>query len=103
MLIDTALLRRASLANLERLARALGIDLAREKRRARRECKAWHWALCILLAGRLRKEAASSELARLHTNLREPATVQANIVDVVRLSPLEGDTDGDDNDMGAED
>ena len=91
MLFDTALLRRASVENLERLARALGVDVERERRGALCSAVAWHWALCTLLTKRLRAEAATSELARLHARLREPAAVQANIVDVIRLSLLEGD------------
>lgn len=85
--IDTALLRRASLTNLERLARALGVDLGRERRRARRECKAWHWALVVVLARRLRAEARKAAASQY----RDGPT-QESCVDVIRreVSGIDG-------------
>lgn len=60
MLLDASLLRRANVDNLERLARALGVDTPK-----RRRDTLYQNQLVSALASRIRRDAMMDELKRL--------------------------------------
>jgi hypothetical protein len=60
MLIDTGLLRRARIENVERLAKALGVDVPR-----RRRDNVYANQLVSAVATKIRREAMMEELRRL--------------------------------------
>ncbi|NUP07414.1 MAG: hypothetical protein HOW73_15295 [Polyangiaceae bacterium] len=60
MLIDTSLLRRAKIENVERLAKALGLDVPRRKRDA-----VYCNQLVSAVATKIRREAMMEELRKL--------------------------------------
>ena len=61
MILDVSLLRRASVANLERLARSVDMPLPRRVKDAR----VYHQRLVEALASLIRREAMMQELRRL--------------------------------------
>lgn len=60
MLIDASLLRRARIENIERLAKALGVDAPRRRRDA-----VYANQLVSAVATKIRREAMMDELRRL--------------------------------------
>lgn len=60
MLIDTSLLRRASIENVERLAKSLGVDVPK-----RRRDMVYANQLVSAVATRIRREAMMEELRKL--------------------------------------
>jgi hypothetical protein len=60
MLIDTSLLRRARIENVERLAKSLGVDVPKRKRDA-----VYANQLVSAVATKIRREAMMEELRRL--------------------------------------
>lgn len=60
MLIDTSLLRRAKIENLERLAKSLGLDVPRRRRDG-----AYANQLVSALATKIRRDAMMDELRKL--------------------------------------
>jgi hypothetical protein len=62
MLLDTSLLRRARLENIERLAKAIGIDPPR-----RRRDTVYANQLVNAVASKLRRDAMMDELRKLTT------------------------------------
>lgn len=62
MLLDTSLLRRARLENVERLAKSLGVEAPR-----RRRDTVYHNQLVNAVASKIRREAMMEELRRLTT------------------------------------
>ncbi len=60
MLIDTSLLRRASIENVERLAKAMGVDVPKRKRDT-----VYANQLVSAVATRIRREAMMEELRKL--------------------------------------
>lgn len=60
MLIDTSLLRRAKVENVERLAKALGVDVPK-----RRKDSTYANQLVSAVATKIRREAMMEELRRL--------------------------------------
>jgi hypothetical protein len=62
MLLDTSLLRRARLENVERLAKAIGIDPPR-----RRRDTVYASQLVNAVASKIRRDAMMDELKRLTT------------------------------------
>jgi hypothetical protein len=62
MLLDPSLLRRARTENIERLAKAMGVEPPR-----RRRDPAYHSQLVSAVASRIRREAMMDELKRLTT------------------------------------
>lgn len=60
MLIDTSLLRRAKVENVERLAKALGVDVPK-----RRRDSTYANQLVSAVATKIRREAMMEELRRL--------------------------------------
>lgn len=65
MLIDTGLLRRARIENVERLAKALGVDVPR-----RRRDNVYANQLVSAVATKIRREAMMEELRRLTRTMR---------------------------------
>lgn len=65
MLIDSSLLRRARLENIERLAASLGVEAPRRKRDA-----TYATQLVSAVASRIRRDAMMDELKRLTTLAR---------------------------------
>ncbi|MFO0611169.1 MAG: hypothetical protein U0414_01180 [Polyangiaceae bacterium] len=63
MLLDVSLLRRARLENIERLAKAIGVDAPK---RARRDT-VYASQLVSAVASKLRRDAMMDELKRLTT------------------------------------
>lgn len=63
MLIDTSLLRRASLENVERLAKSLGVDVPKRQRRD----GVYANQLVSAVATKIRRDAMMDELRRLTT------------------------------------
>jgi hypothetical protein len=62
MLLDPSLLRRARTENIERLAKAMGVEAPR-----RRRDPSYHSQLVSAVASRIRREAMMDELKRLTT------------------------------------
>lgn len=60
MLLDVSLLRRAKLANLERLAKALGLPLPNRRRRD----EVYTNQLVSAIASKIRREAMMDEVKR---------------------------------------
>ena len=60
MLIDTSLLRRASIENVERLAKSLGVDVPKRRRDV-----VYANQLVSAVATRIRREAMMEELRKL--------------------------------------
>ncbi len=60
MLIDTSLLRRARIENVERLAKSLGVDVPK-----RRRDSAYATQLVSAVATKIRREAMMDELRKL--------------------------------------
>ncbi len=60
MLLDTSLLRRASLENVERLAKAIGVDAPR-----RRRDTVYANQLVNAVASKIRRDAMMDELKRI--------------------------------------
>lgn len=60
MLIDTSLLRRAKIENIERLAKSLGVDVPR-----RRRDNVYANQLVSAVATKIRREAMMEELRKL--------------------------------------
>ena len=63
MLIDTSLLRRAKIENVERLAKSLGVDVP--KPATRRRDAVYANQLVSAVATKIRREAMMEELRRL--------------------------------------
>jgi hypothetical protein len=62
MLLDVSLLRRARLENIERLAKAIGVDAPRRKRDT-----VYASQLVSAVASKLRRDAMMDELKKLTT------------------------------------
>ncbi len=60
MLVDSSLLRRAKLENVERLARSLGVNFPRRSRDG-----VYHSQLVSSVASKIRREAIMDELRRM--------------------------------------
>ncbi len=63
MLLDVSLLRRARLENIERLAKAIGVDAPKRSRRD----TVYASQLVSAVASKLRRDAMMDELKRLTT------------------------------------
>jgi hypothetical protein len=68
MLIDVSLLRRASLENVERLAKSLGVDVPKRTRRD----NVYASQLVSAVATKIRRDAMMDELRRLTSISSKP-------------------------------
>lgn len=64
MLIDTSLLRRAKIENVERLAKSLGVDVPKPAQTRRRDA-VYANQLVSAVATKIRREAMMEELRKL--------------------------------------
>lgn len=64
MTLDANLLRRATLVNLERLARSLGVDVSDHEKHPRTGKRRWHVVLIERVLDALKRDAMRARVAR---------------------------------------